>query len=193
MTDTVIIYWIILLVAILVIFSFSIGSDKMIKIILGNYILGILCLAANQSITILITFLESTPTLKALGFTYQDLATFLQNGKITIVLVLYILFLLLLYSKSKIRISLPDDEILKKSLYIILVPLCVTSIILTFEIVLMGINSIDTQSLQKLAFSLTTNDYLYQFITLTPLWILIHGVATVLITSEIKMNIKTDL
>ncbi|HCB52066.1 TPA: hypothetical protein DEP21_05920 [Patescibacteria group bacterium] len=165
----------------------------MIKIILGNYILGILCLAANQSITILITFLESTPTLKALGFTYQDLATFLQNGKITIVLVLYILFLLLLYSKSKIRISLPDDEILKKSLYIILVPLCVTSIILTFEIVLMGINSIDTQSLQKLAFSLTTNDYLYQFITLTPLWILIHGVATVLITSEIKMNIKTDL
>jgi len=192
MTDIVVSYIIIGVLAVLVIFSFSIWSEKMIKIILWNYILGILCLAANQSINILVNFLNTTPYSKIIWIQFGNISTFLADSKMWIVLVLYILFLLLLYYKSKIRVNLSDDEILKRSIYLILVPLCVMSIILTLEIVILGIDSINLQILQKLANWLTTNVYLHGFITMTPVWILIHGIATVLITTEIKMNIKTD-
>jgi len=47
--------------------------------------------------------------------------------------------------------------------------------------------------LDALARSFTTNYYIVQFIVLTPVWIFLHGLVTVLITTEIKMSIKTDI
>ncbi|MEI7558239.1 MAG: hypothetical protein WCJ45_05535 [bacterium] len=52
MTENLITYAIVVIIGILAIFSFSIGIDKMIRIILGNYILTSICLAAGQSITL---------------------------------------------------------------------------------------------------------------------------------------------
>lgn len=76
MTDTVVTYIFFLLIAILIILAFVIGNEKMIKVLLGNYILATLCLAANQSLDVLVQFLTSTPTLKILTFPYNDIASF---------------------------------------------------------------------------------------------------------------------
>ncbi|AHB41787.1 hypothetical protein P148_SR1C00001G1007 [candidate division SR1 bacterium RAAC1_SR1_1] len=193
MTDTVVSYIFFLLIAILVILAFVIGNEKMIKVLLGNYILATLCLAANQSLDILIQFLITTPTLKILTFSYNDIATFITGGKTSIVLILYLILLFLMYQKSKIRITMPNDEILQKTFSLFLVPLTVISFILTLEIVILGMNSLNPASLETLARGFTSNYYIIQFIVLTPVWILLHGLATVLITSEIKMSIKTDI
>lgn len=98
-----------------------------------------------------------------------------------------------MYQKSRIRISLPSDEILQKTFSLFLVPLTVISVILTLEIVILGMNSLNASALDALARSFTTNYYIVQFIVLTPVWIFLHGLATVLITTEIKMSIKTDI
>lgn len=193
MTDTVVSYIFILLIAILVILAFVIGNEKMIKVLLGNYILATLCLAANQSLDILVNFLATTPTLKILTFSYTDIANFISSWKTSIVLILYLVFLFLMYQKSKIRITMPNDEILQKTFSLFLVPLTVISFILTLEIVILGMNSLSPTSLQTMASSFTNNNYIIQFIVLTPVWILLHGLATVLITTEIKMSIKTDI
>jgi hypothetical protein len=66
MTENLITYGIIILVGILAIFSFTIGIDKMIKIILGNYILNSICLAASQSIDLRAKALRETPELTTL-------------------------------------------------------------------------------------------------------------------------------
>ncbi len=165
----------------------------MIKVLLGNYILATLCLAANQSLDVLVQFLTSTPTLKILTFSYNDIASFVTWGKTSIVLIFYLLLLFLMYQKSRIRISLPSDEILQKTFSLFLVPLTVISVILTLEIVILGMNSLNPSALDILARSFTTNYYIVQFIVLTPVWIFLHGLATVLITTEIKMSIKTDI
>jgi hypothetical protein len=78
-------------------------------------------------------------------------------------------------------------------LYLVLVPLTVLSVILTLQIAIMWINVINISALQAFADWITKNPSLSLFITLTPVWILIHGLATVLITSEIKITIKTDV
>ena len=193
MTDNVIMYLIVWVVSILAVLSFVIGIEKMIKIILGNYVLSGICLAATQSLDILVKFLQQPPDTKFFGLSFSNFADFIANGQTTIILVLYIALLLLIYHKSKIRISIPEDEIIKKALYLILVPLTVLSVILTLQIAIMWINVINISALQALAEWITKNPSLYMFITLTPVWILIHGLATILITSEIKITIKTDV
>lgn len=193
MTDTAITYIFLILLAILVILGFVIGNEKMIKIILGNYILATLCLAANQSLDLLVQFLSMTPNLKTLGLSYEKISSFLVQWKMSIVLILYLLLLFLMYHKSKIRITFPSDEILKKTFSLFLVPLTVISFVLTLEIVVLGMNSLNPTNLDLLARSFTNNIYIIQFVVFTPLWIFIHWLATVLITSEIKMSIKTDI
>ncbi|MDD3263113.1 MAG: hypothetical protein PHR61_04705 [Candidatus Absconditabacteria bacterium] len=193
MTDTVVSYIFFLLLAILVILAFVIGNEKMIKVLLGNYILATLCLAANQSLDVLVQFLMTTPNLEILNISYENIANFVIAGKTSIVLILYLLLLFLMYQKSRIRITLPGDEILQKTFSLFLVPLTVISLILTLEIVILGMNSLSPSSLETMARSFTNNYYIINFIVLTPVWILLHGLATVLITTEIKMSIKTDI
>jgi len=193
MTDTVVSYIFFLLLAILVILAFVIGNEKMIKVLLGNYILATLCLAANQSLDVLVQFLMITPNLEILNISYENIANFIVAGKTSIVLILYLLLLFLMYQKSRIRITLPGDEILQKTFSLFLVPLTVISLILTLEIVILGMNSLNPDSLETLARSFTNNYYIINFIVLTPVWIFLHGLATVLITTEIKMSIKTDI
>jgi len=193
MTDTVVTYIFILLITILVILAFVIGNEKMIKVLLWNYILATLCLAANQSLDVLVQFLVRTPASKILSISYDNLANFVTSGKTSIVLILYLLLLFLMYQKSKIRITLPSDEILQKTFSLFLVPLTVISIILTLEIVVLGMNSLNPSSLEILARWFTNNYYIINFVVLTPVWVFLHWLATVLITSEIKMSIKTDI
>lgn len=193
MTDTVVSYIFFLLLAILIILAFVIGNEKMIKVLLGNYILATLCLAANQSLDVLVQFLMITPNLEILNISYENIANFVVAGKTSIVLILYLLLLFLMYQKSRIRITLPGDEILQKTFSLFLVPLTVISLILTLEIVVLGMNSLSPSSLETMARSFTNNYYIINFIVLTPVWILLHGLATVLITTEIKMSIKTDI
>ena len=127
-----------------------------------------------------------------MGMSYKTIASFFTNGSTTIILILYVILLVLIYKKSKIRIIVPMDEASKKMLQIILVPLTVISMVLTLQIALMGINVTNIVSIQNLATIISTNPYIVKFISLTPVWILLHGIVTIIITSEFKISIKTD-
>ena len=193
MTENLITYGIVVIIGILVIFSFTIGIDKMIRIILWNYILSSICLAASQSIKLAVEYMSKTPDLKFMGFTYDKVANFLNNGSMTIILILYVILLVIIYRTSKIRITLPGDEALKKMLQLIFVPLTVLSIVLTLQIVLLGMDGINISAIANIANAVVNNPYMFQFISLTPVRILIHGIITILITSEFKVSVKTDL
>lgn len=193
MTENLITYAIVVIIGILAIFSFSIGIDKMIRIILGNYILTSICLAAGQSITLWSELMKKTPDLRLMGVSYDKVADFLQNGNMTIVLIIYIILLVIIYRTSKIKIGLPNDEAIRKMLQMLFVPLTVISIILTLQIAILGMNGINIDSISNIANTLRSNPYIFQFISFTPVWILIHGIATIIITSEFKVSLKTDL
>lgn len=137
MTENLITYAIVVIIGLMTIFSFWIGIEKMIKVLLGNYILSSICLAANQSINLAIQYMQNTPDGKFMGFAYDKVANFLDNGSTTIIFILYIILLVIVYRTSKIRIILPSDEALKKMLQLIFVPLTVISMILTLQIVLL--------------------------------------------------------
>jgi len=193
MTENLITYGVVILIGILAIFSFTIGIEKMIKIILGNYILSSICLAASQSISLAVVWMQKTPELKFVWFSYEKIANFLNNGNMTIVLILYIILLIVIFRTSKIKIGLPSDEAVKKMLQIVFVPLTVISMILTLQIAVLGINGINITALSSIANTVANNPYMFQFVSFTPIRILLHGIITILITSEFKISVKTDL
>ena len=182
MTQELITYLFVWTIAIFVILSFAIGLEKMIKIILWNYILWWICFAASSSIDLAIQTSNN-----------ENVVNFLTSWQSFIVLILYVLLLFLVYHKSKISIDIPTDQIMQKSLYLFFVPLTVLSMCLTLEIILLGTSIMSQVSLLSVVNSFTKNIYLQQFIINTPFWILIHGIATIIITSEFKTRIKTDI
>jgi len=193
MTENLITYGIVILVGILAIFSFSIGIDKMIRIILGNYILSSICLAASQSINLAVQSMSKTPELTFMGFSYDKVANFLNSGSMTIILILYVILLVIIYRTSKIRIVLPADEALKTMLQLIFVPLTVISMVLTLQIVILWMNRINITWISSIATAVTNNPYMFKFVSLTPVRILLHGIITIFVTSEFKVSVKTDL
>jgi hypothetical protein len=193
MTEMMVNYLIFWLLIALIVFSIVIWIEKMIKIILWNYILSSICLATSQSINLLVNQLALSPEIKTLWILNSKLSQILSDGQTTIILIIYIILLVIIYHKSKIKIDTPDDETTKKLIHLLLVPLTVVSIIITFQTVLMWINIVNIQSIQSIANSISTNPYLFKFISWTPLWILLHWLATIVITSELKISIKTNI
>lgn len=193
MTQQVIFYIFIVVLGALVIFSFAIGIEKMIKIILWNYILSSIARASSAAISVLINYIKANPDVSFFGMGSTTLANFFTNGKTTIILILYILLIVLVYKKSKIHISLPMDDASRKMTQIIFVPLTVISIILTLQIALMGMEVTNIQSLSWLGETISTNPYIMMYFSLTPVWILLHGIVTIFLTSELKVSAQTDL
>lgn len=193
MTEQLLLYITVWIIWLLAVFSFAIGIEKMIKIVLWNYILGSICLAVSQSLQLLINFLNTSPELKFAGFTYKSLWLFFADGKTTIVLIVYVILLVVIYKNSKIHIYIPEDPAVQKWLFVVFVPLTVLSMILTLQIAIMGVNFINTDQLQLIANELTKTPALYTFLTMTPVWILLHGLVTVIITSEMKIGLKTGM
>ena len=193
MTEQVILYILIGVVVLLVIFAFAIGTEKMIKVILGNYILSSICLAASQSMDILISSLRTNPEAKFMGISNWTIGSFLSNGETTMILILYVWLLILIYKTSKIRISLPSEDLSRKLLQLILVPLVVISMIFTLQIVLMGIQFVNIQNIQSMLTFVSSDPYIIQFFSLTPVRLLLHGIATIIITSEFKISVRTDI
>ncbi len=182
MTDSIILYILVWVLSLLVILSFAIGLEKMIKVIIWNYILWLVALAFSMSIDIAIG------TVNGEGF-----MNFLTNAKSTIVFIVYAMLLFLLYHKSKINIDIPGDQILQKSMYIFLVPLTVISMILTLEIVFLGTDVFNYNDLVYNIDFFANNEYFQLFVEYTPYWILLHWLATIVTVSEFKTKIRSDL
>lgn len=76
---------------------------------------------------------------------------------------------------------------------IIFVPLTVISIALTLQVTLMGMDVANIQSLSRLSTAISTNPYVIMYFSLTPVWILLHGIITVFLTSEMKVSAQSSL
>jgi len=117
---------------------------------------------------------------------------FLKDAKSIIILIIYALLLFLIYHKSKISVGIPSDQILQKSLFLVFVPLTILSICLTLAVILLGTSLLSYDSLLIVSEWFSKSIYIQKFILYIPYWILIHGLATIFITSEFKIKTNSD-
>lgn len=180
------------IVLILIVVSVLLWLENMIKIVLGNYILWTISLALMQSIDIFVRFLTVHTDAIFLWIWYPSLGTFLAAAKATIVLIVYFFLLFVLYKQSQITVRMPSEDSWQRALYIFLVPLAASSMLLTLWILLLGLGLSQTV-IVSLVWENPSVFIIDRIVSLLPLWILLHGLCTILITSELRLTIKTDI
>lgn len=171
-------YFILWAVGILCVFSLAIWLEKMMRIVLGNYLLTSLCLTLIPAIDAAMVWLYGqAPDV------WQTIQPLLTN-KTLIVLVVYLLALLLLFLKSRLSIHFHVSGIKKVLLTILGIPLTIISIATTLQVAVLWTQVFNAQSLQALVATLPLQDIYKQFIIATPVIICIHAIITILLLSN---------
>jgi len=193
MNDMALLYILGSVLVVFVVLLVVIWLENIIKIVLGNYILGTMCFAASEGIKSLVVYLNSLVDVTSVWIATDTWAWFFANGHATIILLMYILLLIVLYKKSTISIRLPHDMAIQKSLYIVLIPLALTSLIITLYLIFRWAGIVSPSIVSTRFSEWWVGPLVAQLLYLTPLWICIHGLATILITSELSVRVETDM
>lgn len=188
--------WILWLLAI---FSFVIWFSQMTKIVFSNYIINIICLSFSNTLSLLILFLWTNPWWKFLAISFEKRNTFFENGQTTMVLILYGILITVVFTYSKIHISLPDNDMTSNIIQVVMIPMTVFSVIFSIQIAIFWDQIVSLESIGIIADKLTTNQQINNIIRLTPVRILIHSIIALRITTQIwirfsspKSNISID-
>ncbi len=178
-------YYLLGIIWVICIFAIAIGVDKMARVIVWNYILGIICMAVNNVISIGSNQVN-TLQIQNPGSDYSQLQWFLLNGKTGIILVIYLILLVILLNKTKINVGITEGNIPRLWLTFLMVVMTVTSILLTIAIAVRGFQVIDYTQVINIAKYFTDYPILYNIIQYIPLILLVHGVATLYIVSDFE-------
>lgn len=175
-------YFIFGAVGILCVFSLAIGLERMVKVVIANYMLTGLCVALRAVIDRFVVRIETV--LPGTGATLM----FLKDNKTSVILVIYLLLLLLIFLKSNIRVSMHAMGLKRFFLTILFVPLTVSSIIMTLELAIIGADAFNMTNMTMTAQSFAANNpFVFGFIQMTPVRLFLHTLITIILISNIKL------
>ncbi|MDR0283082.1 MAG: hypothetical protein LBI53_07550 [Candidatus Peribacteria bacterium] len=180
-------YTLIIGITIAAIRAITMGTEKMLKVIIGNYIIGVAGYAFGEMINITIQQLLLTPQQKFIGISFETLANLLSNGQLTFTIIMCGVLVWLVYACSKIYVALPSDPSTEKLLYIALIPLTAISFFFMIHLSLSTNPGYSTALLQQTA---NTRDLLPLIINKLPVWIFLHAILTLLISSKVNINLN---
>ena len=120
-------YFIVGLLAFVLMFAFGIGLGKVVKLLIGNYISMIFILALSLGIDILIVHLNHD--IFSFLQDVDRVEEFLLDNRVFLLIFIYILLLVVIFVKSTINIELGKSKVSKILYNFVLAPLAVVSIL----------------------------------------------------------------
>lgn len=174
-------YFVLGAIGILCVFSLAIGVEKMMKIILGNYMLIALCLAMSPTIDrFTLWFGVQLPDA-------QPTVDLLFTNKTIVTLVVYILMLILIFVKSRLHVGFRLNPTTKILMTILCIPMTIISIILTLTVAVLGAQAFDPSALQALLATAPFYGFMREIVLHTPVIVFFHAVITVFMSSDLKL------
>lgn len=172
------------LIGMLAILSLIIWLEKMVRIVIGNYLLSGVILASYSLLDLLAQrhLLQGNPS----GIIEQAanmLGNIIVSAKPTIILVIYFVMILRISTKSRLGLGYLHSDLTKRLLTVLYIPFTVISIVSNLALAVFGTKVFELTYLTKLASYVSNNWMLHNFILLTPLWILLPGIITVILAS----------
>lgn len=171
-------YFVIGAIGVLCVFSFAIWLEKMLRIILGNYLLTALCLSLSPTLDRLMWWTATQDS------SIQSSLWFLFTNKTIVILVVYLLLLVLIFAKSRIRIDVQFGGFKKIFFFVLVIPLTILSVLFTLEIAILGINIFNTTALTQTALTMPIPSLYQNFLINTPVMISLHAFLTILLLSD---------
>ena len=176
MTETIIMYIALAVIALFVILSIGIKLEKMVKVIVGNYMLWFLCC---MIVICLNMFLS---TLGVDNWLYK----FLSDTKYVIAYLLYLWLMILIYHRFTIKSKISADPILEKTSYLIFVPINVVWLCIVPLFIYVFPHLVQWLSLTEIADNFTNNLYLQKIIVYLPHIFAVYSILTILSFCEFK-------
>lgn len=160
------------------------GLEKMIKIIMGNYLIGFILLGMSNLIDLINErLLMWAQTERRVDIVESWIAQLLAAGKPTLMLTVYFIMLLFMTTKSQIGFGKVKNEMMRWIFLIVFLPCTVISIMLTLGMAIMWPQILDLHQLKILAADVAPSVWTYNFIMLTPLWVVLPGLVTFVIAA----------
>ena len=170
----------------LCIFAIVIGLEKMVKMVIANFVLLGLCLRLSFGIDY---FFQTYNLIFTSGMqTAQEFYNVISGSKITIVLLFYLAMLILIFTKSRFSISVQSTQLNEIIMTLLFVPITMISTFLVITTIILGTSIVDINQISALANTLTSNTYLYKFIILTPLRIVLEGIVVLIVLFDIRLD-----
>ena len=182
MTDKLYIYCVLWVIAILCVLAFALKLEKMVQIIVWNYVLWSLFFSLWFCLDL---------AVKSSG--NSGVQSFFSDAKIWILLVLYAaFFFFFVYSRSKIRVDFSSDPLIYKPLYLAFVPLTVVSMIVTIWLIILWWNAFSLWALNSIS-DFTQNVYLQKIIVNFPYIVCAYSFISLLVISDLKLKVKISV
>lgn len=164
------------------------GTDKMAKVIIGNYLAWITCFAFWNLINQWVNRLMNSNDSTFLWISYAKFANFLAAGQLTFVLLLFIWLIWLIYTCGRIQVSFSTRAATEKLYFIVLIPITILSFIIWPYIAL---KADWIQTLSSIENTITQSFwFLSSFINQLPFRMFINGIAFIIISSQINFKIS---
>ena len=176
---------IVAIVWMLAMLSVILGLDRMIKIIMANYLISSILLGLWNFIDLISNRLLIWEVDRRVEGMQNSLALFLKAWKPTLLLTVYFVLLIFIVTKSHIWIGKIRNEVARFFLTVLFLPCTVISILLGISLSIFGSQLIDLGQLQVLAEWVKGIPYLYNFVLLTPVWSIIPGIVTIIVAAFI--------
>lgn len=180
------------------ILSAILGIDRMIKIVMWNYLINSILLGLSNFIDLVTQRLQSQQIAEIpfLGDRETWVSSFLTSSKPTLLLTTYFLLLIFILRKVHIGIWSVQNDWIRWILTVLFIPSTVLSVLLSIATALFGHSILNLDTLQELALLVQDNQLLYQFALLTPLWFVLPWLFIILVAAfflyEDKTYIVTD-
>lgn len=174
----------------LAILSAILGLDRMIRIIMGNYLINSILLGLSNFIELIsqrLIFAKSSAS-DWLAKLEWWLAELLLDGRPTILLTVYFLLLLFVLKRAHIGIWEIKNDGMRFLLTILFIPSTVLSILLSIATAIWGVKIMSLEALQWLAKLVDHNERLYQIVLLTPLRLILPGIFVILAAAFMRRN-----
>lgn len=182
MTDKLYIYCILWVIAILCVLAFALKLEKMMQIIIWNYILWTLFFSLWFCFDLLLNTNSDSSIL-----------SFISSAKVWILLTLYALFFFFfVYRRSKIRVDFSSDPLIYKPLYLLFVPLTVVSMVVTIWLIILWWNAFSFWVLNSIS-DFTQNIYLHKIIVNFPYIVCAYSFISLFAITDLKVKVNISV
>jgi hypothetical protein len=175
--------WAFAIVWMLGLLSLILGLQKMIRIIMANYLISsILLWLSNFTDLVTRWLLNSQSERRVDGFQIW-FAKLIAAWKPTFLLTVYFVLLLFIITKSHIGIGTIKNPMLRVILTVIFLPCTIISILLSVSLAIFGSQVMTLDWISVLADTFSSNVIIHNAIMLTPLWVVIPWLVTILVAA----------
>lgn len=174
----------------LTILSAILGLDRMIRIIMGNYLINSIILWLSNFIELISQNLlfGKTAAAERLAKIETWLGKLLLDGRPTILLTTYFLLLLFIIKRAHIGLWEIRNEGTRVLLTLLFIPSTVLSILLSVATAIFWAKILSLEAIKGFASLVDHNERLYQFILLTPLRIVLPAIIVIVLAAFMRRN-----